>query len=100
MLPVCANNAAPAVTSAALVVTPAVIDQPVVLSFTFQLNTALALADTVTIALPRFYSGSPYLAPLYVSPSTQWTATWTDGLYFPDNPYASTSMTLTVAKPG
>jgi hypothetical protein len=79
-----------------LALVPNKLQKPLQIIMTFSLDTDLAKDDTVTVALPRFYRGVLGSSSVLVSPSTKWSAVWTDGRFLAANPYADTTLVLKV----
>jgi hypothetical protein len=79
-----------------LALVPNALQQPVQIIMTFSLDTDLMQNDIVTVALPRFFRGVLGSSSVVVSPSTKWSAVWTDGRFLAADPYADTTLVLTV----
>jgi hypothetical protein len=79
-----------------LALVPNALQEPLQIIMTFSLDTDLVKDDTVTVVLPRFYRGVLGSSSALVSPSTKWSAVWTDGRFLAADPYADTTLVLTV----
>jgi hypothetical protein len=99
------DNTTPHLWDTLLSVSPCCEDEhlqvPLEVTLSFTLNADLLPGDTITVEMPRFYTGTGIapggnIAAMDVRPSLKWAGSWTEGSYNKDNPFSDSVLVLTV----